>query len=97
MVFVGSIATKDNESVPLPATVDELTRGGVKIIPVGMGNSYDPAELMAISSDPRTVFPQDAVDQLKSAVKNAALPFTNGGFPGKMTFSSRSNVTYNFK
>ena len=97
MVFVGSIATKDNESVPLPATVDELITGGVKIIPVGMGNSYDPAELMAISSDPRTVFPQDAVDQLKSAVKNAVLPPTDGGFPGKMTFSSRSNVTYNFK
>ena len=94
MVFVGSIETKDNESVPLPATVEGLITGGVKIIPVGMGNGYDPVELMTIASDPRTVFPQDAVEPLKNAVKNAALPPVDGGFPGKMAFPSRSNFTY---
>lgn len=85
MVFVGSTQTKDNKSLPLPAAVDGLLKKGVKIIPVGMGNNFDPEELKDIASDPRTVFPQDAVDPLKRAVKKAAIsPPTDGGFPGNM-------------
>ena len=72
MVFVGSTQTKDN-LVPLPAAVLGLIAKGVEIIPVGMGSNYDPEELKTIASDPKNVFPQNAEDQLKRAVKKAAV------------------------
>lgn len=58
---------------------------GVEIIPVGMGKNFDPKELKAIASDPKAVFPQDAVDPLKRAVKKAALTPPIDRFPGKIS------------
>lgn len=49
-----------------------------------MGNNFDPNELKAIASDPKTVFTQDAVDPLKRAVKKAALSIPTDLFPGKI-------------
>ena len=86
VVFVGSTQTKDNEQVPLPDAVAGLISKNVKIITVGMGDNFDPKELKAIASDPKAVFPQDAVDPLKSAVKKAALSLPTDIFPGKMSF-----------
>ena len=84
MVFVGSSQTRDNESVPSFVAADALKKEGVKIIVVGVGDKLDVKEVMRISSD-EIVFRQDAVEPLKTAVRNAALPSDNGGFPGKMT------------
>jgi len=91
VVFVGSTQAKDNNSIPLPAAAQGIIRKGVKVIPVGMGSSFDPEELKAIASDSRAVFPQDAVDPLKRAVKKAASPSpTDGGFPGKILVTPKS-------
>lgn len=84
VVFVGSTQTKDNEQIPLPDAVAGLITKGVEIIPVAMGKKFDPKELKAIASDPKAVFPQDAVDPLKRAVKKAALSPPIDRFPGKM-------------
>lgn len=83
VVFVGSTQTKDNKQVPLPDAVAGLIVKDVEIIPVGMGNNFDPDELKAIASDSKAVFPQDAVDPLKRAVKKAALSRPIDVFPGK--------------
>lgn len=87
VAFVGSTQTKDNKQVPLPDAVVGLIVKGVEVIPVGIGNNYDPEELKAIASDPKAVFPQDAVDPLKRAVKKAALSPPTDVFPGKMSFN----------
>ena len=86
VVFVGSTQTKDNKQIPLPDAVAGLIKKGVEIIPVGMGKNLDPKELKAIASDPRAVFPQDAVDPLKRAIKKAALTPPIDRFPGKICF-----------
>ena len=87
VVFVGSTQTKDDEQIPLPGAVAGLIAKGVEIIPVGMGKNFDPNELKAIASDPKAVFPQEAVDPLKRAVKKAALTPPKDQFPGKKIFS----------
>lgn len=42
------------------------------VIPVSIGNNFDPEELKTIASDSKNIFPQDAVDSVKRAVKDAA-------------------------
>ena len=84
VVFVGSTQTKDDKQIPLPDAVAGLIGKGVEIIPVGMGKKFDPKELKVIASDPKAVFPQDAVDPLKRAVKKAALTPPIDQFPGKI-------------
>lgn len=73
MVFVGSFQTKDGKQIPLPDAVSGLIAKGVEIISVGIGENIDPRELQSIATDPKSVFHQDAIDQLKRAVKEAAL------------------------
>ena len=80
MVFVGS-SEKGNTSLPLIDAAGGLSKKGVTIIAVGMGTNVDPIELKTIVSDPKNCFPQDALDPLKSAVINAALP-DDEMFPG---------------
>lgn len=86
VVFVGSAQTKDDKQIPLPNAVAGLIAKGVEIIPVGMGKNFDPNELKAIASDPKAVFPQDAVNPLKRAVKKAALAPPKDQFPGEISF-----------
>lgn len=90
VVFIGSTQTKDDKQIPLPGAVAGLIAKGVRIIPVGMGKNFDPNELKAIASDPKAVFPQDAVDPLKRAVKRAALTPPINQFPGKTVFTFMS-------
>lgn len=85
MVFVGSFQTRDNESVSSSVAANALKKEGVKIVTVAVGDKVDVAEMLPIPSDVNHVFRQDAVEPLKAAVKNAALPSINRGFPGKMT------------
>ncbi|XP_022806051.1 uncharacterized protein LOC111343164 [Stylophora pistillata] len=73
VVFVGSFQTKDGKQIPLPDAVSGLIAKGVEIISVGIGENIDPKELQSIATDPKSVFHQDAIDQLKRAVKEAAL------------------------
>ena len=87
VVFVGSTQTKDDKQIPLPDAVAGLTGKGVEIIPVAMGKNFDPNELKAIASDPKAVFPQDAVDPLKRAVRKAAVTPPIDQFPGNTYFN----------
>lgn len=52
--------------------VEGLSEKGVTVIPVSIGNNFDPEELKTIASDSKNIFPQDAVDSVKRAVKDAA-------------------------
>lgn len=82
MVFVGSSQTMANESISIPDAADKLVEEGVTVIAVGMGPNVDPAVLLAVVSDPDNLFFEDAVEALKSAVKNAAKT-DDDGFPGE--------------
>lgn len=53
------------------------------VIPVSIGSNFDPEDLKAVASDSKNVFPQDAVDSLKRAVKDAASLAPHGVIPGK--------------
>ena len=82
VVFSGSSQTMANESISIPDATDRLVEEGVTVIAVGMGPNADPAALLAVVSDPDNVFFEDAVEALKSAVKDAAKT-DDDGFPGQ--------------
>lgn len=82
MVFVGGSQTMANESFSIPEAADRLAEQGVTVIAVGMGPNVDPAVLLAVVRDPNNLFFEDAVEPLKSAVKDAAKT-DDDGFPGE--------------
>ena len=94
VVFVGSTQTKDNKSLPLPDAVDGLAKKEVQVISVSIGDNFDPEDLKAIASDSKNIFPQDAIDSLKRAVKDAVvLSPQMGVFPGKISCFQRKLCT----
>lgn len=92
MVFSGSSQTMANESISIPDATDRLVEEGVTVIAVGMGPNADPAVLLAVVSDPDNVFFEDAVEALKSAVKDAAKT-DDDGFPGQNHLKMPENKT----